>query len=172
MGVGRNLSYRKTLFIKNKGFSSISQLPGGDDDLFINQVATPTNTAIMIEPESFAYSRPKERWSEWLYQKTRHYSTSRFYRPAHKTLLGAYSLSHGLLYPLLLAASLLFTWWWLPLALFALRMLVQAIVWRKAMQRLGEEDLWPAFLLWDLWMPVYYVIFTAALWKKPRNRWR
>ena len=40
MGVGRNLAYRKNLFFRNKGFSSINHIPSGDDDLFINQVAT------------------------------------------------------------------------------------------------------------------------------------
>ena len=40
MGVGRNLSYKKSLFFKNKGFSSINNIPSGDDDLFINKAAT------------------------------------------------------------------------------------------------------------------------------------
>ena len=40
MGVGRNLSYKKDVFIRNKGFSSINHIPSGDDDLFINKVAT------------------------------------------------------------------------------------------------------------------------------------
>src|SRR5690349_11291019 len=40
MGVGRNLAYRKNLFFRNKGFSSINHIPSGDDDLFINRVAT------------------------------------------------------------------------------------------------------------------------------------
>ncbi|MEJ7677682.1 MAG: glycosyltransferase [Segetibacter sp.] len=39
MGVGRNLSYRKDVFLRNKGFSAINHIPGGDDDLFINKVA-------------------------------------------------------------------------------------------------------------------------------------
>jgi len=38
MGVGRNLSYRKDLFLRNKGFSSINHIPSGDDDLFINKL--------------------------------------------------------------------------------------------------------------------------------------
>ncbi len=40
MGVGRNLSYTKKLFFQNKGFSALGRVPGGDDDLFINMVAT------------------------------------------------------------------------------------------------------------------------------------
>ena len=42
MGVGRNLSYKKELFFRNKGFSAVNHLPGGDDDLFINKVANRT----------------------------------------------------------------------------------------------------------------------------------
>lgn len=37
MGVGRNLSYKKDVFLKNKGFSAINMIPSGDDDLFINK---------------------------------------------------------------------------------------------------------------------------------------
>ncbi|MEP6926867.1 MAG: glycosyltransferase, partial [Ginsengibacter sp.] len=32
MGVGRNLSYKKTVFFRHKGFSSHNHVPGGDDD--------------------------------------------------------------------------------------------------------------------------------------------
>ena len=44
MGIGRNLAYRKELFYQQKGFSAHLNLQRGDDDLFINHVATPENT--------------------------------------------------------------------------------------------------------------------------------
>jgi len=56
MGVGRNLSYKKGLFLRNKGFSSINHVLSGDDDLFINQVANKHNTGIVIDPEAFTLS--------------------------------------------------------------------------------------------------------------------
>ncbi|MFL5773721.1 MAG: glycosyltransferase, partial [Flavisolibacter sp.] len=56
MGVGRNLAYRKNLFFRNKGFSSINHIPSGDDDLFINRVATKENTSVVIDPEAFTIS--------------------------------------------------------------------------------------------------------------------
>lgn len=170
MGVGRNLSYKKALFFNNKGFSSINQIPGGDDDLFINKVATATNTAIVIDPETFTHSTPKKTWDEWWYQKTRHYSTSRFYKPKHKYLLGLYSLSHGLSYPLFVVSLITFSWW-LSLSVLALRFLVQGIIWYKSMKKLNEGDLWPMYILFDLWMFVYYILFVPALWKKPKKRW-
>jgi len=52
MGVGRNLSYKKDLFFKNKGFASHLKILSGDDDLFVNEAATKTNTAVCIDPNS------------------------------------------------------------------------------------------------------------------------
>ncbi|MCF6360946.1 MAG: glycosyltransferase, partial [Cyclobacteriaceae bacterium] len=39
MGVGRNLSYSKTLFLSKKGFHGFQGVTGGDDDLFVNKYA-------------------------------------------------------------------------------------------------------------------------------------
>ena len=65
MGVGRNLSYKKKVFFRHKGFSAHNNVPGGDDDLFINAAATRMNTRINIEPESFTLSRPATSWQQW-----------------------------------------------------------------------------------------------------------
>ncbi len=170
MGVGRNLSYKKELFFNNKGFSSINQVPGGDDDLFINMVATRNNTAIMIDPDAYTLSEPKKTWNDWWKQKYRHYSTAKFYRPKHKFLLGLYSFSHILIYPLFIL-SLVFYSWWMALAVFGLRMIVQSAIWYKTMKKLNEGDLWPLFLFFDIWMFIYYFLFVPALWKKPKKSW-
>jgi hypothetical protein len=39
------------------------------------------------------------------------------------------------------------------------------------MKKMDEKDLWPWFILLDIWMFFYYLIFAPALWKKPRKRW-
>ncbi|HEX2629341.1 MAG TPA: glycosyltransferase, partial [Chitinophagaceae bacterium] len=117
MGVGRNLSYKKTVFLRNKGFSSINHIPSGDDDLFINKVATKTNTAVIIDPDAVTRSIPKTTWRGWLRQKSRHYTTAKFYKPKHKFLLGLYFSTQFLFYPLL-AATAIFYDWRLALAVF------------------------------------------------------
>lgn len=170
MGVGRNLSYKKELFFNNKGFSSINQIPGGDDDLFINMVANRRNTAIVIDPDAYTLSEPKKTWQDWWKQKYRHYSASRFYKPKHKLLLGLYSFSHVLIYPLFILSALFYCWW-MALAVFGVRLLVQAVIWYKAMKKLNENDLWPLFLFFDIWMFIYYFLFVPALWKKPKKSW-
>lgn len=170
MGVGRNLAYRKDLFFRNKGFSSINHIPSGDDDLFINKVATKNNTAIMVRPEAFTLSKPKQTWKDWMRQKARHYTTGKFYKSSHKFLLGLYTGSFFLFYPLFIASMLLFDWRW-PLIPFVLRLGVLAFTWKKSMKKLGEEDLFPWFIFWDIWMFFYYIIFAPALWKRPAKRW-
>lgn len=170
MGVGRNLAYRRNLFLRNKGFSAINHLPGGDDDLFINRVANGHNTTVVLDPDAFTLSAAKTTWKDWRRQKRRHYSTGKFYKASHKVLLGLYTASQVLLYPLFIA-SLLFFDWRLALIPFGLRLVVQALIWNKAMKKLGEEDLFPWFLFWDLWQLFYYLLFAPSLWKKPGKTW-
>ncbi len=170
MGVGRNLSYKKELFFRNKGFSSINHVPGGDDDLFINKVANGRNTQIVIDPETFTISEPKKTFAEWKKQKTRHYSTSKYYKTKHKTLLGLYASSQFLVYPLFLVCLILVDWRW-ALGVFGIRFLLQALVYYRSMRKLGEGDLFAWWWLLDLWMFLYYIIFARPLWKKPRSNW-
>ena len=170
MGVGRNLAYRKNLFFQNKGFSAINNIPSGDDDLFINKVASNKNTAIVIDPGAFTLSKPKQTWKEWMHQKRRHYTTGKYYKAAHKFLLGLYTFSFFVFYPLL-AASILFFDWRLSFIPFGIRFLIQAVIWNKVMKQLKEEDLMSWFWLLDIWMFIYYLIFIPSLWKKPSKTW-
>ncbi len=170
MGVGRNLSYKREVFMRNKGFSSMNMIPSGDDDLFINKVATKHNTAIMIEPDSHTLSEAKKTWNDWMRQKYRHYTTSKYYKPIHKFLLGSYSLSLVLFYPLFAASAALYIWW-IALIVLGLRLIIQAIILNKTMKKLNEQDLWPFFILFDIWMFFYFLITVPALWKKPKQKW-
>lgn len=171
MGVGRNLSYKKDLFFTNKGFSSMNHVPGGDDDLFVNKVANAANTNIVVDKEAFTLSEAPKNFSAWWRQKSRHYSTSKFYKAKHQFYLSLYALSHFLFYPLL-AASIIFYCWWLALLVFGLRFILQAIVNYKTMKKLNESDLFPLFWLLDIWQFFYYLIFSFTLIKKPRSTWK
>lgn len=170
MGVGRNLSYKKQLFFKNKGFSAINQVPSGDDDLFINMVATPHNTAIVIDPEAHTLSTTPSTFKKWQRQKFRHYTTAKYYKPKYKFLLGLYSLSHTLIYPLVIATAIFYNVW-IALGIYVIRTMIVGITWYKSMKKLNEADLWPLFLIFDIWLFFYNILFAPALWRKP-NTWK
>ena len=171
MGVGRNLSYKKIVFFRHKGFSAHNHLPGGDDDLFINAAANKANTKINIDPESFTLSNHPVSWQQWLKQKRRHYTTSKYYRPLHKFLLALYAVANFIFYPLVLA-SMIFYDWRLGFMMLAIKLLAQGIVYARAMQKLGEKDLLPYLLFFDLWMFFYYLLFAPALIRKPKPHWK
>jgi glycosyltransferase involved in cell wall biosynthesis len=170
MGVGRNLSYRKEAFLRNKGFSTINHIPSGDDDLFINMITTKINTAIVIDKDAHTLSEPHKTWREWTQQKNRHYTTAKYYKPAHKFLLSLYSLAHTLIYPLAVLTAIFFNWY-IAVGIFVLRLLVEAIVWNKAMKKLNEADLFSWFLFFDFWIFIYNLFFFPSLWRKPSKRW-
>lgn len=171
MGVGRNLSYKKTIFFRHKGFSAHNNIPSGDDDLFINMAATKNNTKINIDKAAFTLSDSPKTLKTWIRQKNRHYSTGKFYKPVHKFLLGLYTFSHMMFYPLL-TASLLFYNWQLALIVFGTRFLIQAVILYPCMKKLNEQSMYPWFLFIDIWMFFYYLIFAVAVFKRPRKGWK
>ncbi len=171
MGVGRNLSYKKTIFYRHKGFSAHNNIPSGDDDLFINMAATKKNTKINIDKDTFTLSEPASGFSEWFRQKNRHYSTSKHYKLIHRFLLGLYSFSHFIFYPLLILSAFFFCWQW-ALIIFGIRLLSQALIFYPVMKKLNEKDLYPLFLFFDIWMFFYYIIFAFSLLRKPANSWK
>ncbi|MGC4101862.1 glycosyltransferase [Ferruginibacter sp.] len=170
MGVGRNLSYKKTVFFRHKGFSAHNNVASGDDDLFITTAATPANTKINIDADTFTLSEPAKTFGQWMKQKKRHYSTAKYYKGIHKFLLGLYSFSQFLFYPLLVA-SILFYGWQFALIVFGVRFIMQAIVFYVCMKKLNKKNLYPWFLFFDIWMFFYYLIFSMALVRKPKRAW-
>lgn len=171
MGVGRNLSYKKTIFYRHKGFSAHNRIPSGDDDLFINMAATSTNTKINIDKDTFTKSEPAKTWGQWFRQKTRHNSTGKYYKAIHQFLLGVYSFTHFLYYPAFIAALVFFNWQW-TLIVFAIRFLLQAGVLYAVTKKLDEKDLFGSFLFFDIWMFFYYLLFSVAVIRKPRDQWK
>jgi hypothetical protein len=171
MGVGRNLSYKKDVFLRNKGFSSINQIPSGDDDLFINQVATAKNTAIVIDHDAHTLSEPKTSFNAWMNQKYRHYTTSKYYKKSHSFLLALYAISLFLVYPITIATLLISKEYIIVGTIFGVRLILQATILRAAMKKLNELDLWPWFILFDIWSIFYYLFTLPSVWKAPQKNW-
>ena len=159
MGVGRNLSYRKSTFYKNKGFTSHYNILSGDDDLFIKQVSTKFNTKIEVSENSFMFSEPKPTFSDWFRQKQRHISTSKAYSTLFKLLLGGYNLSQLLFYITLVLLILNSTLLFVTIPIFIITFSSRIFIQKKAATRLGENQL----LLFSLFGDILYVILLPIL---------
>ena len=155
MGVGRNLSYKRSMFFRNKGFTSHYKIPSGDDDLFINQVANRKNTRINVEAESFQFSKPKKTFLQWISQKQRHVSTGKHYKFKFKFLLGLFSFSQILLYTSFVVLLVFQIYPLVIIGLFAARFISVAIIHKFAISRLREGQLF----LFSLIGEIFYVLF-------------
>jgi glycosyltransferase involved in cell wall biosynthesis len=150
MGVGRNLSYKRSLFYAGKGFASHFHLASGDDDLFINEHATGSNTAIMFSPDSHTRTAPKQSFDKWFFQKKRHVSTARLYKPVHKLLLSLEPLFRLFFYASFISLLFVPAFRAIVLGVFVTRLILQLIVIKKTMLRLNEKNLLVISLLFDL----------------------
>ena len=168
MGIGRNLAYKKEEFYNVNGFISHIQVRSGDDDLFINQVATSKNTTICYTPESFTYSQPKTTFKAWFNQKRRHVSTATLYKPFDKIQLALFYVSQ-LLFFILAILLLAFQYQWIiVLSLVGFRYLVTWIILGFSAGKLKEKDVM-------YWFPIIEIvliftqlnIFITNLFSKP-----
>jgi hypothetical protein len=160
MGVGRNLAYKRSLFYSGQGFTSHFHLASGDDDLFVNEHATRLNTAVEISHDSHTRTAPKESYDKWFFQKKRHFSTNKLYKPAHKFLLALEPASRLIFYLCFIILLFMPVNQPLILSVFGFRMLVQLIVIKKTMIQLNEKDLLLISFLFD---PVSLFINFALL---------
>lgn len=158
MGIGRNMAYTKTLFFGAKGFAAHMHVLSGDDDLFVNQNATPANTAIEINPDAFVYTDAKTSLKALFRQKKRHFGVGKLYKARHRRMLSIDALS-GFLFYILLTISLVFNFEpLLALGLFMFRLIFQLIIYRKLFKRLDGRD-----LLWYLpfFDAIYYIYLNT-----------
>jgi glycosyltransferase involved in cell wall biosynthesis len=93
MAVGRNLAYRKSVFMDNNGFYKHIQVIGGDDDLLVNRLAVGEKTEICLQPTAQTTSIPKTTWAAWYQQKKRHLSVSKYYKWSDKFRLGLFNFA-------------------------------------------------------------------------------
>jgi len=171
MGVGRNIAYKKSDFIKAKGFEKHIDIISGDDDLFINQIASSQNTEICVSKDSFTVSEPKTSFKDWIHQKRRHITTSFHYRKTHKLLLGLFYVSQ-------------FLFWFFPIILFFLnenlisvillifiRFLAWYLIIINSANRLDEKDLIryaPIYEISIIFIQLYIFLKNKIA---PPNRW-
>jgi len=172
MGVGRNLAYRKSVFLEAKGFHDVINITGGDDDLFVNRHARKENTVACANTSALVYSIPQSTWGSFFRQKIRHLSVGKFYRFKHRILLGLFS------------ATWLITWFagvflvsmgyglYGVAAAILIRILLLTVVVSKASKKFGEHfELW-AVLPLDFIYAFYYLVTGLVALVSKKVRWK
>jgi glycosyltransferase involved in cell wall biosynthesis len=171
MGVGRNLAYKKKLFINNQGFNSYQSVTGGDDDLFIKDVSNNNNTSIRINRKSQSLSIPKSSFVSWINQKKRHLSVGKHYRLRDQIALGILNISQiafylSLIYLCLIQFELSFI-----ILGFILRTSVLIAIFVLILKKSGDSIKWYMLPVLDLIYIIYYTgVGIIAIFSK-NIRW-
>lgn len=172
MGTGRNLAYKKSLFFKMKGFASHYHIESGDDDLFVNEAATKQNSKIEISVDNHTISRVKKTFKSWFRQKRRHVTTFKFYNGASKFRLMMVSGSQLLFFGSFAAVLILQFQPIIVLSLFALRLLIQMIIFNKSMKQLAEKDLLLLAPVIEIVLLFVYPLITISNLFVKKNKWK
>jgi poly-beta-1,6-N-acetyl-D-glucosamine synthase len=167
MGVGRNLAYRKSIFFRNKGFSSHSHLMSGDDDLFVNGNANGTNTLVEFGQGTHTRSVPAMNLQTWIKQKKRHLTTGKYYRLKDQIKLILEPVTRMVFFISMICILCMALFWQYIIALFLLRLIIQMAVFFFVSKKLNERNLLLYSIIFDIFSPLIYgMIYLSNL----RNR--
>jgi hypothetical protein len=169
MGVGRNLGYTRRIYDSVNGFSAHYYLPAGDDDLFVQSVATSGNTAVVIHPDAITWSKGKSTWSEYIKQRIRHLWIGKYYDGSVKRQLGWFSMAQLFFWSLVTVWFFFSNWFVYPLALLLLKLTPEWIIFfgrSRALKIGGVAMLYP---FWNWFQTYWYLIIgiRAFFAKKP-----
>jgi biofilm PGA synthesis N-glycosyltransferase PgaC len=167
MGVGRNMLFRKTDYLRWFETSE-HKTAGGDDDLFVNWLVneknkhTPTPLkrgiiAVCLDEAAFVFTEPETTYNSWLMQKTRHAQASYYYTWSDKIKLFGFALAQFCLYAA--GIALLFfscDSWCLVLSIITSFSMMQMFASRNIYNTLRQQDV-------VLWIPLLQPLYVFSI---------
>lgn len=144
-GTEYNIAYRRSLFLKNKGFARSLNLHYGDDDIFISEIANRHNTQVELSEDSIVLLREGNHPRLFNERVLRRIFTERFIRRKPRVLvpltgiLQIAAIACG-------AAAAVIDWPNLQVAVIAAVLIVAMLAfdiatWRRAMKALKSRPL-------------------------------
>lgn len=176
-GNGSNMGYRKEVFYGEKSFVRYSFINPGEDDLFVNQVATGANTSVEFSPGSLIFTEMAGR-DGFRRRKADRTLTKRYYKNGSFSLLRFEQLSRLGFYLFFVACTI----YGLPdisllsaaCLLFLIRFLLQWFVINKTMASLKLGKFHITLFLFDLIQPFvdFWYFLRYRMGKRKRKKMR
>ena len=160
-GNGRNLSYRRSLFMKKDGFIYHYHIPDGADDMFVNQNCRRRNTSVVLSRDAFTVVEPQPSLRQWHIFRKHRIATHSYYRFGLKLARFAKPLCVLLFY---LAGALLLVLgtfpWQILAAVLVLKLAWQITSTAVAARRLGVK---PIIYILSPLFEIYFLIANTFL---------
>ncbi|WP_461534084.1 glycosyltransferase [Sinomicrobium sp.] len=174
-GEGSNIAYHKSVFYQVNGFISHMNMSNGEDELFINEVATAKNTTICIAPPAHTKAVNVPDYRTWIHRKREAFLVFRNFKLKDR-LLSAFLYSAQILFwvlpiPVLILAGTQSKQTAILASLFLIKWIVQYISAYKISEKLGEKNLlWLLPLYEAVLIVVQFYIFITCFRKQ--TRWK
>lgn len=171
-GSRSSFGFKKSLYFDVRGFNHLD-MNVGENDLFIQQIATRDNVSIVLSPRATCTERTWGGWKWWWNHIKLLHSTHRYYPRWAMAPTIVELLFRTLFFASIIAAFIL-----LPcefkiaaLVLAVLRYLVVAFVVVRNAGRLGERGIVARHFIYDFIEPILRLFVVLSAHRSQKNRW-
>jgi glycosyltransferase involved in cell wall biosynthesis len=171
MGIGRNVAYLKSSFLKSNKLKETSNIASGDDDLLINDIANKKNTFVCLKEESLTISEPEKTWKGFFQQKKRHYSTPIYYKKDDQLRLSLNYLSY-LLYNTSIIFSIINKNFIVLFIFVVIKLITNKILLQKFAEKIQYSHiLWYSSVLEIILIGLQPILYISNI-LKPNKKWK
>jgi glycosyltransferase involved in cell wall biosynthesis len=171
MASGRNIACRSTLLQEAQSTPIWNVSSSGDDDLLVRLFGNKHNYAVVTSPAAFTYTNAQRDFKSYARQKQRHLTDGKNYRPLVQYLLGSYGFTHAAawvyFFPLLLSS-----YWWIAVALMAIRCFMYWVIWARFAVRMREHRLSWYLPFFDFGWMLFNFAFLPYIVLKNKQHWK
>ncbi len=167
-----SLGFSKSLYFGTRGFNHLN-MNVGEDDLFVQQIATRDNVSVVLSPRATCTERTWGGWS-WWWRKIKNLHTTHKYYPKGAKATQITELIFRVLFFAAIVVALVFMPWNFKLAALAvmlLRYLFVMFVTVRNARRLGEGGLVALHFIYDIIEPMLRLSVSIASHHKNRQLW-
>lgn len=159
---GRNLAYRKKVFDDVGGFAAIQHSLSGDDDLFLQLVKKRTRWRVRysINPKTAVPSPPPRNFSNFIAQRRRHVSASKFYSKPIQAGYLAFNLSNLTLFAFLIYGIMNPGYLAFAITLFCAKLVLDFVALFVIVNKFTRLNLLSFFLMWEFFFLINQVVIS------------
>ena len=168
----------KSLFLEHKGFSSFNNKVGGEDSLFIQQIAKDKKVEINIEKNTFVRMIDIQDYEKWWAEKKREFMLTRFYTTSVKYKIGLYVLAQIvffvlfiviLVYAIISKNKMMATY---IAFVICVKYIIHTIIYYVSFKKLDDKKLWKHTWWMGIFLPIFYIRLLLLQFKKVSKYWK
>lgn len=159
---GRNFAYRKAVYEQVNGFAAFAHSLSGDDDLFLQRVSRETDWSIThtLTPETAVPSPALDSFSDYIKQRRRHVSASKYYSKPIQAAYFMFNLANLYLYAFVILALQNRTYLMLAAGCLLVKFALDFQLLNWVARKLKRQRLLSYFGLWEIFFLMNQVLIS------------